>query len=208
MRSHKPLVLIVEDNPEDFEAVRRAFAHLGGAPRMARCETGDEALDYLHGRGLFASGTQPRPGLVLLDLNLPGTDGRAVLDEIKHTKAFCDIPVVVLTTSSDPRDIAACYQAGANSYIEKPTTAEALRQVLARLQEDLVRDRAAPDERVVMATATRRVLIVDDSEIDREVCCRYLSADACCAREAAGYLRSRVEQPAPVVAPVDRPRSR
>jgi CheY-like chemotaxis protein len=135
MLRHKPSILVVEDNPEDFEAIRRAFAHIGLTPAVVRCETGDEALDYLNGRGRADGPVPRRPGIVFLDLNLPGTDGRDVLEEIKRTDALRDIPVVVLTTSSNPRDVDACYRAGANSYIEKPSGPEGMRTLLTRLQE-------------------------------------------------------------------------
>src|SRR5881275_2601002 len=75
------------------------------------------------GRG--ADGTSaPRPSVILLDLNLPGPDGREVLAEIKQTDALKSIPVIVLTTSTDDRDIQGCYQMGANSYVKKPVDLE------------------------------------------------------------------------------------
>ena len=74
---HKTPVLIVEDNPEDFEAIQRAFRGVGASDIVHRCTTGDEALDYLHRRGAYSfSKEAPRPGLIVLDLNLPGTPGR------------------------------------------------------------------------------------------------------------------------------------
>jgi len=112
-------ILVVEDNPEDYEATRRAFARLGVAAPIHRCADGDEALDYLFRRDAFA-GSTPRPGLILLDLNLPGTDGREVLAEIKSDRALRHIPVVVLTTSSDAGDVDACYASGGNAYMQKP----------------------------------------------------------------------------------------
>jgi CheY-like chemotaxis protein len=111
----------VEDSPEDFEATVRAFRRSGLKNPVRRCEDGEEALDYLFRRGRYADPAKsPRPGIILLDLNLPGTDGRQVLSEIKGSEGLRDIPVVVLTTSADERDISACYRAGANSYIQKP----------------------------------------------------------------------------------------
>lgn len=119
VESQRPL-LLVEDSPEDFEATTRALKKAGFARPIVRCEDGDDCLDYLHRRGRHAGTTAPRPLLVLLDLNLPGTDGREVLTEIKDDGALRSIPVIVLTTSTDERDIERCYQAGANSYINKP----------------------------------------------------------------------------------------
>jgi len=114
-------ILIIEDSPEDYEATKRAFRKAGLKNQINRCEDGDEALDYLFHRGPYAdSATAPRPDIILLDLNLPGTDGREVLQEIKADKEICNIPVIVLTTSEDERDIESCYRYGANSYVKKP----------------------------------------------------------------------------------------
>lgn len=132
-RASQP-ILLVEDSPEDFEATLRAFQRSGLKNTVVRCEDGDEALDYLHRRGKYADPARsPRPGVVLLDLNLPGTDGRQVLAEIKKSDHLHDIPVVVLTTSSDERDINACYRAGANSYIQKPVDIDGFMKAIERL---------------------------------------------------------------------------
>ncbi|HXY57479.1 MAG TPA: response regulator [Methylocystis sp.] len=114
-------ILLVEDSPEDAEAVLRAFRKSGLINPIHHCADGDEALDYLHRRGRYAQlDAAPRPSVILLDLNMPGTDGREVLAEIKQNEALKQIPVVVLTTSSDERDIEKCYAMGANSFIKKP----------------------------------------------------------------------------------------
>jgi len=114
-------ILLVEDSPEDYEATRRAFERSGLKNPIHHCADGDEALEFLRKKGAHADRrAHPRPGLVLLDLNLPGTDGRDVLQAMKADPSLRSIPVVVLTTSSDERDIDACYAAGANSYIRKP----------------------------------------------------------------------------------------
>ena len=127
-------ILLVEDSPEDFEATLRAFRKSGLKNTVVRCENGDQALDYLYRRGEYADpASSPRPGVVLLDLNLPGTDGRQVLSEIKGDERLRDIPVVVLTTSSDERDINACYRSGANSYIQKPVDVDGFMKAIERL---------------------------------------------------------------------------
>jgi CheY-like chemotaxis protein len=127
-------ILLVEDSPEDYEATLRAFRRSGLKNPVIRCEDGEEALDYLYRRGAWVDPERsPRPGVVLLDLNLPGTDGRQVLSEIKRDERLKDIPVVVLTTSSDERDIKACYQAGANSYIQKPVDIDGFVKAIERL---------------------------------------------------------------------------
>lgn len=131
---HSQPILLVEDSPEDFEATQRAFQKSGLKNPLLRCEDGDEALDYLHRRGDYADPARsPRPGVILLDLNLPGTDGRQVLNEIKKSDNLRDIPVVVLTTSADERDITACYRAGANSYIQKPVDIDGFMKAIERL---------------------------------------------------------------------------
>lgn len=131
---HSQPILLVEDSPEDFEATQRAFRKSGLKNPLVRCEDGDQALDYLHRRGEYADPARsPRPGVILLDLNLPGTDGRQVLTEIKHDEHLRDIPVVVLTTSADERDITACYRAGANSYVQKPVDIDGFMKAIERL---------------------------------------------------------------------------
>jgi CheY-like chemotaxis protein len=126
--------LLVEDSPEDFETAERAFRKSGLRNPIVRCADGDEALDYLFRRGQYADPSKsPRPGVILLDLNLPGTDGREVLTEIKADPALKQIPVVVLTTSRDERDVDACYQAGANSYIQKPVDMDGFIKAIERL---------------------------------------------------------------------------
>lgn len=128
-------ILLVEDSPEDFEATVRAFKRSGLKNPIFRCEDGDGALDFLHQRGQYADAEQaPRPGVILLDLNLPGTDGREVLTEIKRDESLRHIPVIVLTTSNDDRDVEACYQAGANSYIQKPVDMEGFLRAIERLK--------------------------------------------------------------------------
>jgi len=129
-------ILLVEDSPEDFEATRRAFKKAGVANKIIHCEDGDEALDYLFRRGSYANPEDSeRPGVILLDLNLPGTDGREVLAEIKKDENLKTIPVIVLTTSSDERDIEQCYKYGANSYIQKPVNLEGFFEAIKRLSD-------------------------------------------------------------------------
>jgi len=129
-------ILLVEDSPEDFEATRRAFRKSGLKNPVVLCTDGDQALDFLHRRGRYADpALSPRPGIILLDLNLPGTDGRQVLEEIKQDEGLKQIPVIVLTTSNDQRDVAACYRAGANSYVHKPVDLEGFMKAISRLND-------------------------------------------------------------------------
>jgi CheY-like chemotaxis protein len=129
-------ILLVEDSPEDFETTSRAFRRSGLKNPIIRCADGDEALDFLHRRGGYADPeSSPRPGVILLDLNLPGTDGREVLSDIKADPELKQIPVIVLTTSSDNRDVEACYRAGASSYIQKPVDLEGFMKAIERLND-------------------------------------------------------------------------
>jgi len=129
-------ILLVEDSPEDYEATVRAFKKASVANCLYRCKDGDEALDYLFRRGRYADPeAAPRPGVILLDLNMPGTDGREVLAEIKQDPTLKRIPVIVLTTSVDERDIEACYQSGANSYVQKPVDLVGFIEAIHRLKD-------------------------------------------------------------------------
>jgi CheY-like chemotaxis protein len=128
-------ILLVDDSPEDRHATTRAFRRTGMEAPIVYCADGDDALDYLYGRGDYARpGTSVRPSLILLDLNLPGTDGREVLEQLKNDSELCNIPIVILTTSSDPRDVNASYQAGANSYIQKPMDSDGLYDTVRNLK--------------------------------------------------------------------------
>jgi CheY-like chemotaxis protein len=119
--NHNKPFLVVEDSDEDFEAFCRVVGKQAVTNPIFRCIDGDDALDYLYRDGIYKdSHNFPLPGIILLDLNLPGTDGREVLKEIKQHDYLKTIPVVVFTTSSNPKDIEACYQYSVASYILKP----------------------------------------------------------------------------------------
>ena len=118
-------ILLVEDNPDDVELTRIAFAEAGIEGRMAVVRDGAEALDYLFARGTHADRAGAElPAIVLLDLNLPKVDGREVLQAIRANEATRTLPVVVLTTSAEPFDVDATYALGVNSYIRKPVDFE------------------------------------------------------------------------------------
>jgi CheY-like chemotaxis protein len=123
MRCDRPAtLLVIEDSDEDFEALNRIINQIRTVPLIIhRCINGDDALDFLNQEGEYNNfNNVPRPELILLDLNLPGIDGREVLAMIKQSKTLKTIPVIVLSTSADPKDIEECYQSGANSYMVKP----------------------------------------------------------------------------------------
>jgi CheY-like chemotaxis protein len=124
-----PPMLVIEDSNEDFEAFKRYVQRSPLSIPLYRCTTGDMALAFLYHQGAYENGRDaPRPGLIVIDLNLPGTDGREVLRRIKQDPDLGTIPIVVFTTSNNPRDIEDCYQLGVNSYIVKPINIHQLKQ--------------------------------------------------------------------------------
>lgn len=125
-------ILLVEDNPADVELTLRAFKRRKLANAIAVVRDGEEALDYVHRRGAFTNGA-PVPGLILLDLRLPRVDGLDVLRQIKSHPIYRSIPVVVLTTSAEDRDITTSYELGAASYIVKPVEFEKFLEVVERI---------------------------------------------------------------------------
>ena len=117
MHPHPPRpVLVLEDSDEDFDTVEEAARASGLTIPLRRATTGDACLSLLRGRGKEAL----RPSVVLLDLNTPGMDGREALVAIRADPALRQLPVVVLSTSANPRDLAHCYAFGANAYHLKP----------------------------------------------------------------------------------------
>ena len=131
-QSKPPTLLIIEDSDEYFEILSWTIERASDrAISIERCIDGDDALDYLHHEGQYRDRANcPNPDLVLLDLNLPGTDGQSVLKSVKTTERLKTIPTVILTTSANPQDIQNCYQAGANSYMLKPMRIDELRDLL------------------------------------------------------------------------------
>jgi two-component system, response regulator len=127
------VILLVEDSPEDYEATVRTLKKSGLANPIVRCENGESALDYLYHRGAFAGNHAPRPNLILLDLDLPGIDGREVLAQVKNDPELKTIPVVVFTISNDEHEVEKCYKAGANGYVKKPVDLDGFVKAIHRL---------------------------------------------------------------------------
>ncbi len=122
-------LLIVEDSNEDFEVFRRYIKRLAIKIPLLRCENGEDALAFLFRTGSYTDqACNPLPSIIVLDLNLPLIDGREVLRRIKQDNHLKLIPVVVFTTSNNPRDIEDCYQNGADRYIVKPIDFEQLKK--------------------------------------------------------------------------------
>jgi CheY-like chemotaxis protein len=127
---YEPL-LVVEDSNEDFKMLQRLMRRLAVQNPIFRCTNGDEVLEFLQQKGDYNSPeVAPRPSVILLDLNLPGIDGRDVLERVKKDKKLKEIPIVVFTTSSSPKDVELCYQKGANGYLVKPMNAQELQQLI------------------------------------------------------------------------------
>jgi CheY-like chemotaxis protein len=119
------VILLVEDNPDDVELTRIAFAEAKIANTLVVVGDGAEALDFLFARGVHAHrDPDDLPSIVLLDLNLPKIDGREVLQAIRADERTRSLPVVVLITSTEPFDVEASYALGVNSYIRKPVDFE------------------------------------------------------------------------------------
>ncbi len=134
-------ILLVEDDPGDVLITREAFAEHKVSNRLTVCTDGAEALRFLRREGEHAGAT--RPDIVLLDLNLPGVDGRAVLEVIHADPALNDIPVVVLTSSVAEEDFLRSHELRVDSYIAKPVDFASLMHVVRRIETFYVSVRRA-----------------------------------------------------------------
>jgi CheY-like chemotaxis protein len=117
-------ILICDDDEDDRMLTQQALEDAHVSNNLRFVEDGEQLLDYLYQRGAYAgeTGEAPRPGLILLDLNMPKMDGREALKVIKGDQTLKDIPIVVLSTSGFDQDIIRSYQLGVNSFITKPVT--------------------------------------------------------------------------------------
>jgi CheY-like chemotaxis protein len=128
------VILMADDDEDDRLMAKEAFAEVKLLNCFYTVENGEELMDYLYRRGKFADpAVSPRPGLILLDLNMPKKDGRQALKEIKADPSLRSIPIVVLTTSKAEEDILRSYDLGVNSFIIKPVTFEALVDIMKTL---------------------------------------------------------------------------
>jgi len=133
----KPItILMADDDADDRRLTQEALEEGRLINEVCFVNNGEELMDYLRRQGKFAPPAEtPRPGLILLDLNMPRKDGRTVLQEIKSDPDLRQIPVVVLTTSKSDEDVFKSYDLGVNSYIIKPVTFEALVDILQTLEK-------------------------------------------------------------------------
>ncbi|HLW85681.1 MAG TPA: response regulator [Candidatus Sulfotelmatobacter sp.] len=125
-------VLLVEDNPGDADLTREGLETSKLKLDLTVAVNGSQAVDMLHKRGPFVG--QPTPDLILLDLNLPGLDGRAVLSDIKQDDGLKHIPVCVLTSSSAEIDVLESYNLGANSYVVKPIDFKTFQKIVRAVE--------------------------------------------------------------------------
>lgn len=128
----KPVtILLAEDDPDDRYLISEALDENRLTNRLYIVEDGEELLDYLYQRGKYTDGEKwPRPGLILLDLNMPRKDGREVLEEIKADPMLRRIPIVVLTTSHAEEDLLRSYDMGVSGFITKPVSFNGLLEIM------------------------------------------------------------------------------
>lgn len=130
----KPIVILMaDDDDDDYLLTKKALGESKLLNQLMRVRDGEELLDYLNRRGDYGEENAPRPGVILLDLNMPKMDGREALKLIKTDDKLKNIPVVVFTTSKAEEDIYRTYQLGVNSFITKPVTFDNLTNVIRTL---------------------------------------------------------------------------
>jgi CheY-like chemotaxis protein len=134
MSDDKLCILLAEDDPDDRLLTRRALKKSRLANSINAVEDGEELMQYLRHEGEYSDPDDaPRPGLILLDLNMPRMDGREALKEIKSDPELRRIPVIVLTTSEAERDILQSYDLGVNAFVTKPVTFDGLADAIQTL---------------------------------------------------------------------------
>lgn len=151
MKGHQKtiIILMADDDEDDCLLAREALAASLLPIELRFVTDGEELMDYLYRRGKYAKEEKsPRPGLILLDLNMPKKDGREALQEIKEEPSLRQIPVVVMTTSKAQDDIYSIYDLGANSFITKPVTFSSLVEVMKTLGKYWFEIVELPRERV------------------------------------------------------------
>lgn len=129
-------ILLVDDNPDDYESTFRSLRSNHLMNPVMWCKSGQDAKNYLFRDGRYTSESDcSLPMMILLDLNMPGLDGRELLKIIKNNDRLRGIPVIVLTTSNDPNDVQECYKLGASTYIQKPVHFEGLTEAIKTMRD-------------------------------------------------------------------------
>jgi CheY-like chemotaxis protein len=133
MGSEPMVILLAEDDEGHALLVQKNIARAGIVNQVVHVGDGQQALDYVGRTGKFADRNVGGPLLVVLDINMPRVDGVEVLTRIKANEATAKIPVIMLTTTDDPREVERCYQAGCSVYVTKPVEYDAFVEAIKRL---------------------------------------------------------------------------
>jgi CheY-like chemotaxis protein len=129
----KVTILLVEDDPGHARLIEKNLRRANITNKIDRAADGQQAVDYLFCEGEYANNTRPSDLLVLLDLNLPVLDGYQVLERMKSDERTKRIPVIILTTTDDPREVSRCYELGCNVYITKPVDYDQFSEAIRKL---------------------------------------------------------------------------
>ncbi len=130
----QPSILVVEDSDEDFAAIERILRRSQAPVGLRRCTRAEQTFTVLEEMRESGRGTSRFPSLIVLDLNLPGRDGRYVLTELRRQPELKKIPVVIFSTSNDPQDVTWCYENGANSYHVKDLDYDIFKHAVEQLR--------------------------------------------------------------------------
>ena len=140
------VILLIEDGRMDVELTLAALEQVAVEHQLHVATSGREGLDYVFGAGKFADReAYPLPSLILLDLKMSGIDGREVLQRVKESRPYGRIPVLILTSSREPDDLAFCYDHGANSYLVKPVSFQAFERVMRQVADYWLSLNLAPE---------------------------------------------------------------
>ncbi len=133
MPAEPMVILLAEDDEGHALLVRKNIARAGISNQIVHVADGQEALDFVHRRGSYAGRAVTGPLLVVLDINMPRVDGVEVLKRVKSDEATAKIPIIMLTTTDDPREVERCYEAGCSVYVTKPVDYSAFVEAVKRL---------------------------------------------------------------------------
>lgn len=132
---HQDFILMVEDNEDDFEVISRGLKSVGLEAPISWYRRTKDVLEYFDDLAFNKKLHLPLPRIIILDLNMPGMDGRSILSIIKSNSKLKSIPVVILSTSIDRRDVDFCYSEGANTYMQKPLRFQKLQDICKSLKD-------------------------------------------------------------------------